>query len=90
MDYINKIVSKLYANIEGEGMNVLVAEVVKKPGCGFNYLIRIRPQYKKVLNIWNDCLQLCGINKWWLLLDTWRNSRDYWRSDLERRWKHGW
>ena len=61
MDYINKIVSKLYANIEGEGMNVLVAEVVKKPGCGFNYLIRIRPQYKKVLNIWNDCLQLCGI-----------------------------
>lgn len=61
MDYVNKIVSKVYANIEGEGMNILVAEVVKNPGCGFEYLIRIKPQYKKVLNIWNECLKLCGL-----------------------------
>ena len=62
MDCINKIVSKLYAYIEGEGVNVLVAEIVKNPGCGFNYLIRIRPQYKKILNVWAECLQLCNVS----------------------------
>ncbi len=63
MDYINKVVSKVYANIEGEGMNVLVAEVIENPGCGFDYLIRIDEKYKTALPIFAKCMELCKINR---------------------------
>lgn len=63
MDYVNKVVSKVYANIEGEGMNVLVAEVIENPGCGFDYLIRIDEKYKSALPIFEKCMQLCKINQ---------------------------
>ncbi len=63
MDFVNKVVSKVYANIEGEGMNILVAEVIEKPGCGFDYLIRIDEKYKTALPIFAKCMQLCKINR---------------------------
>lgn len=61
MDYVNKVVSKIYAIVNGS--NTLVAEVVENPGCGFDFLIRIKPQYKKALPIFAKCMELCGIHE---------------------------
>lgn len=58
-DYISKVVSKIYAVVDDK--QKVVAEVIEGCGCGFDYLIRIKPEYSKILDIWNKCLMLCGI-----------------------------
>jgi hypothetical protein len=59
MKYVSKIVSKIYAVVNG--YNTVVAEVIKGCGCGFDYLIRIKPEYKYELNIFSECIKLCDI-----------------------------
>lgn len=58
MDYVSKVISKLYAVVDGE--QKAVAEVVEGCGCGFTHLIRIDENYKSALPIFAKCLQLCG------------------------------
>lgn len=58
MDYISKVISKLYAVVDGE--QKAVAEVIEGCGCGFTHLIRIEEQYKSALPIFAKCLQICG------------------------------
>lgn len=60
MKYVSKVVSKLYA-VEN-GSNVVVAEVIENPGCGFDYLIRIIPEYKENVEVFNKCLDICNIS----------------------------
>ena len=59
-DYISKVVSKVYAVVDDK--QEVVAEVIENPGCGFDYLIRIDGRFKKALDIWLKCLQLCNIS----------------------------
>lgn len=59
MDYINKVVSKLYAVVNHE--NKVVAEVIENPGMGFDYLIRIDEKYKTALPIFAKCMFLCNV-----------------------------
>jgi hypothetical protein len=59
MNYISKVVSKLYA-VEN-GSNVVVAEVIENPGCGFDYLVRVKPKYKYNLNVFVKIIELCGL-----------------------------
>lgn len=61
MDYVSKVVSKVYAIVNG--YNTVVAEVIENCGCGFDYLIRIKPQYKNALPIFAKCMELCGIQE---------------------------
>lgn len=58
MDYISKVISKVYAVVDGE--QKAVAEVVEGCGCGFTHLIRIEEKYKSALPIFAKCLQICG------------------------------
>ena len=60
MNYISKVVSKLYA-VEN-GSNVVVAEVIENPGCGFDYLVRIKPKNKYDLNVFAKVIELCGLS----------------------------
>ena len=57
-DYVSKVISKVYAVVDGE--QKAVAEVVEGCGCGFTHLIRIDEKYKSALPIFARCLQLCG------------------------------
>lgn len=59
MDCVSKVISKVYAIVDG--YNTVVAEVVENCGCGFDYLIRIKPQYKNALPIFAKCMELCNI-----------------------------
>jgi hypothetical protein len=61
MDYINKVVSKLYAVVNG--CNVIVAEVIENCGCGFDYLIRICPEYQTALPIFAKCMEMCKVQE---------------------------
>lgn len=61
MDYINKVVSKLYAIVNG--YNVIVAEVIENCGCGFDYLIRICPKYQTALPIFAKCMEMCKVQE---------------------------
>lgn len=59
-DYISKVVSKVYAVVNDK--QKVVAEVIEGCGCGFDYLIRIKPEYKFVEDIFVKCLSLCNIS----------------------------
>ena len=56
---IEKIISKIYVNKDNR--NKAVAEVIENPGCGFEYLIRIDPEYKYDADIFIKCFRLCNI-----------------------------
>lgn len=43
------------------GRKEYVAEVVENCGCGFDYLIRVNPDYKDSLALFNKCLEICNI-----------------------------
>ena len=75
MKYVSKVISKLYA-VEN-GSNVVVAEVIENPGCGFDYLVRIKPEYKYELNIFSECLKLCGLSNISI-------SKDFIEKSIER------
>ena len=57
-DYISKVISKVYAVVDGK--QKAVAEVIEGCGCGFTHLIRIEEKYKSALPIFAKCLQICG------------------------------
>lgn len=44
------------------GRKEYVAEVVENCGCGFDYLIRINPDYKDSVALFGKCLKMCGVN----------------------------
>lgn len=44
-----------------DGKKEYVAEVIENCGCGFDYLIRIKPEYKDSLALFNKCLDFCNI-----------------------------
>ena len=54
-----KVISKIYKVVENR--NKCVAEVVEDCGCGFDYLIRIIPEYKYDKEVFNKCLDICNI-----------------------------
>ena len=43
------------------GKKEYVAEVIENCGCGFDYLIRVNPEYKDSLVLFNKCLEICNI-----------------------------
>lgn len=55
-----KVISKVYTVVNG--YNTVVAEVVENCGCGFDYLIRIHPDYKQELNIIAKCIDICNVS----------------------------
>lgn len=44
------------------GKKEYIAEVIENCGCGFDYLIRINPDYKDSIALFNKCLKMCGVS----------------------------
>lgn len=82
MDYINKVISTIYAIVDGE--NKAVAEVIENPGLGFQWLIRIDPLCKSNLDIFNKCMEIIfGLNDMVITYDIINTSyeRGYLKTD---------
>lgn len=78
---IEKVVTKLY--VVENNKNVVCAEIVNGCGCGFDALIRIKPEYKFVGDIFARCMYYAGI-KWENVLQIIHTHKDIMQESYKR------